>query len=157
LIYSIVSKSWITVPMLLRSLALLVATALSLAACVTTAKEAHLKDGYRLLSGAEIKELVIGRTVEGRYINRKGTWAEFHAPGGVVSNIESDGTHLGTWEIRGNEICYSFPDEPIPNCIEVAEKRGGYVHFLANGPYRGNLGGEWISITPGNVKNLPLE
>ena len=135
---------------------------LPLSACAT-AKDRYLEDGYRFLSGSETAELVSGKTVEGRYINRSGTWADFHVPGGRVSSIESDGTHLGSWEIEGNEICYTYPDEhpespvPLPNCIEVAEKDGRYVHFLANGPYRGNLGGEWISITPGNVKNLPLD
>lgn len=143
--------------MRLRSLAFVVATALPLAACATTKKAQYVEDGYRLLSGVEIRELVAAKTVEGRYINRKGTWADYHVPDGVVASSEEDGTHFGTWEIRGSEICYSYPDEPIPNCIEVAERDGSYIHFLANGPYRGNLGGEWISITPGNVKNLRLE
>lgn len=144
-------------------LAALAAIALLLTACATTQKEQYVDDGYRLLSGTEVRELVSGRTVEGRYISRKGTWADFHVVDGRVSSIESDGTHLGTWEIRGDEICYTYPDEhpespvPIPNCLWIAEKDGLYVHFLANGPDRGRLGGEWVSITPGNVKNLPLE
>jgi hypothetical protein len=148
--------------MRLRSLALL-SLLLVLSACATTDKEAYLKDGYRLLSGAETKELVSGNTVEGVYINRKGTWADYHAPDGRVGSGESDGTHVGTWEIVGDEICYTYPDEhpelptPLPNCEQVAEKDGRYIHFLANGPRRGDLGGEWIGVTPGNVKNLPLE
>jgi hypothetical protein len=149
--------------MRLHTLTLLAATVLPLAACVTTAKEQYVKDGYRLLSGAEIRELVSGKTVEGRYISRSGTWADFHVPDGRVSSVESDGTHIGTWAIEGDDICYTYPDEhpesavPMPNCLSLAEKDARYVHFLANGPYRGNLGGEWVSITPGNVKNLPLE
>jgi hypothetical protein len=134
----------------------LLSALLALAACATV-KDRYAEDGYRFLSGAETRELVSGKTVEGRYINRNGTWADYHAPEGRVSSIESDGTHFGSWEIDGDEICYSYPDEPIRNCLAVAEKDGSYVHFLANGPYSGNLGGEWISVTPGNVKNLPLE
>jgi hypothetical protein len=142
--------------MRIRSLALLAVCTLPLAACAT-AKERYREDGYRFLTGSEVRELVSGNTVEGRYINRSGTWADYHAPEGIVSSFDNGSGYLGTWEIRDDEICYDYSDEPIPNCLEVAEKDGSYVHFLANGPYRGNLGGEWTGVTPGNVKNLPLE
>ena len=144
-------------PMRPRSLLFLASIALLLVACATTAKQRYAQDGYRFLTGAEIAELVTGNTVEGRYKNRSGTWADYHAPEGIVSSFDNGSIFLGTWEIDGDDICYSFPDEAIRNCVDVAEKDGRYVHFLANGPYRDNLGGEWTSITPGNVKNLPLD
>ena len=136
----------------LAALALLVIVA----ACAS-ARDRYVQDGYRFLSGPEIAALVTGNTVEGRYKNRSGTWTDYHDPAGIVSSIDQGSNYLGTWEIDGDEICYSFPDEPIRNCLDVAEKGDHHVHFLANGPYRGNLGGEWTAVTPGNVKNLPLE
>jgi hypothetical protein len=132
---------------------------LLVSACAT-AKDRYLEDGYRLLSGAEIRTLVSGHTVEGRYVSRSGMWVDFHVPDGRVSSIENDGTHyFGTWEIEGDLLCYTYPKAPIPlpKCIELAEKDGHYVDFRTSGPTYGKLGGEWISITPGNVKNLPLE
>jgi len=138
------------------SLALLAACAFTLAACVT-ARERYLDDGYRFLTGTEVKQLVSGNTVEGRYINRSGTWSDYHDPSGTVTSVDQGSGYIGSWEIDGDEICYSYADEPIRNCLEVAEKSGSYVHFLANGPYSGNLGGDWISVTPGNVKSLPVE
>lgn len=139
----------------------LISVALLLAACAS-AKDRYVENGYRLLSGAETRDLVSGKTVEGRYMNRVGLWTDFHSPDGRVGSREGDGDHVGTWEIRGDEICYTYPDEhpelsaPLPNCEWVAEKNGRYVHFLANGPKRGDLGGQWMNITPGNPKNLPL-
>jgi len=145
----------------LRPLALL-AAALLLTACAN-AKDRYLADGYRFLSGAELQELVTGKTVEGRYINRVGLWTDYHLPDGRVASREPDGMHYGTWEIRGDELCYTYPDRnpgapnTTPSCAEVGEKDGRYINITTTGRHAGKLGGQWIGVHPGNSEDLPLE
>ncbi|MPZ08903.1 MAG: hypothetical protein GEU89_01670 [Kiloniellaceae bacterium] len=146
----------------MRSLtvALLACSAVALSACVTTVKEQHLQDGYRLLSGSEITTLVSGQTVEGRYGDGHGTYIDFRAADGRLSTLEPSGkTYIGTWEVEDDLLCLTYPTVPvpIPKCLEIAEKDGHYVEFRISGPAAGKLGAEYVSIIPGNIKNLPLE
>ncbi|GAB4354678.1 MAG: hypothetical protein Kow00114_04610 [Kiloniellaceae bacterium] len=143
-----------------RTLAVLGTAATLLAACVTTAKDRYVEDGYRLLSGSEIAALVSGKTIEGRYGDGSGIYVDFRAANGRLSTLEPSGkTYIGTWEIDGNRLCLTYPTgaNPLPKCVEIAEKDGHYVEFRTGGPTLGKLGSEYVSITPGNVKNLPLE
>lgn len=146
--------------MKLRTLAFLGITATLLSACVTTAKEQYIENGYRLLSGDEIRTLIAGKTFEGRYADDGSVYIDFRAADGRLSTLEPSGkTYIGTWEIEGNRLCLTYPTAPIPlpKCLEIAEKNGHYAEFRTSGPTMGKLGAEYISITPGNVKNLPLE
>lgn len=145
--------------MRLRSLALLAATSLLLAACAT-AKDTYLKEGYRLLSGAEIVQLVSDHTVEGRYGATGREFVDYFAPDGRISTIEPGGLWLiGSWSVEGDLLCFTYPkgEGTFPKCVEVAGKDGHYVELWMREPRVGALGAELTNITPGNVKNLPLE
>jgi hypothetical protein len=147
-------------PMRLRSLALLAAATLSLAACVTTAKERYLEEGYRLLSGAEIVQLVSDHTVEGRYGATGRAFVDYFAPDGRISTIEPGNLRLiGSWSVDGDLLCFTYPtgEGVFPKCVEVAGKDGHYVELWMREPRVGALGAELTNITPGNVNILPLE
>jgi len=103
---------------------------------------------------------VSGKTIEGRYGDGSGVYFDFRAADGRLSTLEPSGkTYIGTWKIDGNSLCLTYPTgaNPLPKCVEIAEKDGHYVEFRTSGPSAGKLGSEYISITPGNVKPLPLE
>jgi hypothetical protein len=145
-------------PMRLRSLVLLAVGALTLTACAT-AKDSHLKDGYRLLSGDEIQALHIDRTYEVELASGRSAVA-FYAANGRSTYTRSDGrANIGVWEIRGDHVCYIYQAVPgtEENCHSMAEKEGRYVFFKEFHGKNGDLSAEVVSITPGNVKNLPLE
>lgn len=146
--------------MRLHTLAFLAAIALSLAACIATTKEQYVKDGYRMLAGAEIIELVSGKTVEARYGSTGRKFVDYFAPDGRISTREpSTQTYIGSWEVSADLLCFTYPTGTgaFTKCVEMAEKDGHYVQFRTAGPAYGKLGAKLTSITPGNVKNLPLE
>jgi hypothetical protein len=139
-------------------LAAFAATALLLAACAT-AKDSYLKDGYRLLSGDEIRALHLDRTYEVKLASGR-TAVAFYAANGRSTYRRSDGrANVGVWEIRGDHVCYVYQAVPgtEENCHSLAEKDGRYVFFKEFHGKNGELSAEVISITPGNVKSLPLE
>ena len=125
------------------------------------AKEAYLERGYRQLTGAEIRDLITGNTVEGRYNYDAGTFVEFYAPDGRVTTLISDkDIYRGRWSIDGDRLCFIYPEngDATPRCIEQMMKGGHILDFRTDGPTFGEYWfSETVSITPGNVKNLPLE
>ena len=144
--------------MRLRSITLLAAAALLLAACAT-AKDSHVKDGYRLVSGDEIRLLHLDRTYEVKLASGL-TAIAFYAANGRATYRRSDGrANVGVWEIRGDHVCYVYQAVPgtEDNCHSLAEKNGDYVFFKEFHGKNGDLSAEVVSIAPGNVKNLPLE
>lgn len=144
--------------MRLRTLALISVTALALAACAT-AKDDSLKSGYRLLSGEEIRALHLDRTYEVNLASGR-TAIAFYAANGRSTYRRSDGrANLGVWEIRGDHVCYVYQAVPGTelNCHSMAEREGQYLFFKEIHGKNGDLSAEVVSITSGNVKNLPLE
>jgi hypothetical protein len=142
----------------LRSLSMLLTSLLTLAACAT-AKERSLEDGYRLLSGEEIRALHVDRTYEVNLASGR-TLVAFYAANGRATYRRSDGVaNLGVWEIRGDLVCYVYQAVPgtEDNCHSLAEKNGQYVFFKEFHGKNGDLSAEVVRLTPGNVKNLPLE
>lgn len=128
-----------------------------LAGCAT-AKEQHLQDGYRLMTGDEIASVFSGQTVEGRYGDGSETFVEYRSADGRVTTIESDGdTYYGTWKIDGDRLCFVYVDFPVNKCSDVLTKDGRYVEFRIGGWTYGRFGTEITGIQPGNVKNLPLK
>ncbi len=146
--------------MKLRIFAVLGLATAVLSACIATTKERYMEDGYYLLSGAEISELVSDRTVEGLYGSGAGSFVEYYAPDGRISTKEpSTQGYIGTWEVDGDLLCFTYPTGTgsFPKCVEMAVKKGHYVQFRTSGPAYGKLGAKLTKVTPGNVKNLPLE
>ena len=158
-----------------QSLAVLLSALLVLSACAeqsgptlavpeNPAKAAFLDKGYRQLTGAEIRELVSGNTVEGRYNFDTGTFVDFYAPDGRITSLlnlrNGEELYQGRWSIDGERLCFVFPenDSSAPLCIEQLEKDGHIVDFRTEGVTFGKYYySETLSFTPGNVKNLPLE
>ncbi|WP_422365409.1 hypothetical protein [Pelagibius sp.] len=133
--------------------ALLVA---GLAACAT-AKEQHLQDGFRVMTGEEIVSVFSGQTVEGRYSDGRGVFVEFRSADGRLTTIESDGrTYHGTWSVDGDWLCFIYTDFPVKKCVEVLTKDGRYVDIRTGGREFGKFT-DITSIQPGNVNNLPLK
>jgi hypothetical protein len=134
-------------------------TALLLLSACATAKEKHLADGFRLLSGDEIRALHLDKTHEVKLPSGKMAVDYFTADGRSTFQRSDGVADQGTWEIRGDRVCYVYPKVPATarNCYTVAMKDGRYVLFKEFPDTKGTLGAEVISITAGNVKNLPLE
>jgi hypothetical protein len=147
--------------LVLALLAFCAAAPPAVSAPVNPAKEAYLDKGYRPLTGAEIRELVSGNTVEGRYNYDVGTFAEFYAPDGRVTTlVNGKDLYRGKWSIEGDRLCFIYPEDgdATLRCIEQVMKDGHILDFRTDGPTFGEYwSSETVSITPGNVKNLPLE
>lgn len=140
-------------------IAALLPIALALSACVTTAKEQHLADGYRLLSVDEIRSLHLDKTHELNLAGGK-TAIDFYTADGRSTFQRSDGVvDQGRWEIRGDRICYVYPKIPgtSENCHSWAVKDGRYVSFKEFHGKKGAFSAEVLSIESGNTQNLPLE
>lgn len=141
----------------LRMLGIAFVTA-TLAGCVT-AKERHLEDGYHLLAADEIRQLHQDVTHEVELASGKSA-VNFFTSDGRSTFRRSDGVEdQGNWEIRDQSVCYVYPSKlaTLENCFSVAVKDGSYVLFKEFFEKEGDLGAQVISITPGNVKNLPLK
>ena len=131
--------------------------AAGLAGC-TTAKEQHLENGFRVMTGEEITSVFSGQTVEGRYGDGSGTFVEYRSADGRLTTVEpSRRTYYGTWEIDDDWLCFIYADSPKRRCVEVVTKDGQYIEFRTGGPSYGKVGAEIISIQPGNVRDLPLK
>jgi hypothetical protein len=59
------------------------------------------------LTGDAIRSAIIGNTVQGS-MNASGGYAEYYAPGGAIKAVD----YAGSWDINGNEMCFSYGDDP---------------------------------------------
>jgi hypothetical protein len=161
--------------MCLRSLALFAATALVLTACAESGSQdgengsngrvgillpqaagPQYRDNVRSLDGPQSVTLVAGNTVQGRYTDIPGTFIDYFAPDGRLVSVEPDGKiYRGTWKARYTQFCvrYDAPKPPHLLCFDFFEKDGRYSSFRPGGAGFFDIS----TITPGNVKNLPLE
>jgi hypothetical protein len=162
-------------PMRLRSLALLAAAALVFTACAESgsrygesgsngrvgimpsqAAGPQYRDNVRSLDGPQSVELAAGKTVVGRYTETPGIFVDYYAPDGRLVSLEPDGTiYRGIWKARYTQFCvqYDPPKPPHLLCFSFFEKDGRYSSFRPGGVGFYDID----SVTPGNVKNLPLE
>jgi len=152
--------------MKLRSFAVLGLAAALLCACVE--KKEGLRYGYsadnrteyrtaeRSLDGPQTVELVSGNTVTGHYSVTEGTFVDYFAPDGRLVSREPDGTvYQGTWSARYTQFCtqHDNPARPHQYCFNFYEADSRYSWFRPGGQGFYDVD----SITPGNVKNLPLQ
>lgn len=163
--------------MRLHSLALLGATAALMAACAESGTQhsqsgfdlrigvmpsatagAKYRENVRSLDGPQSVALVTGNTVAGRYTDTPGTFFDYFAPDGRFVSLEPDGAvYPGRWKARYTEFCIEYDSHPhlaYQRCFSFFESGDG--RFTSFRP--GGTGFYDIDIiTPGNVKDLPLE
>lgn len=86
----------------IKNFALILALA-SLAGCGTTEKAMQEK-GVTPLSGTELRELLVGSTMNYRNTNGIVSTVNFRADGSAAVSWAS-GSDIGTWRIAGNTFC----------------------------------------------------
>ncbi len=98
------------------------------------------------VTGAAAWARLLGNTIVGRVAGD--SFAEYFDPGGSVRYVDKDGVSTGTWAVKGDRVCFAFPEEDERSCdgFEVAgtigtstDDDGTAVHF---------------DIQPGNSKGL---
>lgn len=101
-------------------------------ACLIGAAALAGEDG-RELSGAELLEILPGKTLNG--FSRNGEWRWKLKAGGVGLQIwDNGGAHQMTWSVRDNKLCHIFKDGRKPgkeNCRSVRHN-GGNSYVIIN-------------------------
>ena len=93
------------------------------------------------LTGAGIRALVVGNTVQGT-METSGGYAEFYRPDGTIKAA----TYSGTWSIEGDSFCTQVGADPR-ECWQGA-KAGDEIHWLKDGKLDGTG-----KVMPGNPNN----
>jgi hypothetical protein len=109
------------------------------------------------LSGAEIKDLITGKSVylETTAASVTGT------PGHGVIYYSADGTALyktpkgvmwhGTWSIKDNSACVDWKEQPNNGCVKY-DKQGDTISIVT--ATTGQTRAKVVKIAPGNAENL---
>ena len=90
------------------------------------------------LNGAQIREAVVGNTVQGT-MEGTGDYAEFYLPDGTIRAQ----TYSGNWTIEGDQMCFQYGSDP-KMCWEVA-KEGDTLQWIRDGKVEGTG-----TVAPGN-------
>jgi len=115
-----------------------------IAVCVATAGLVLLvgtATADEALSGASLRALIVGNTVQGT-METSGGYAEFYRPDGTIKAA----TYSGTWTIEGDAFCTQVGADPR-ECWQGA-KAGDEIHWLRDGRLDGTG-----TVTPGNPNN----
>jgi hypothetical protein len=75
---------------------------------------AHGADRFTRLSGAQI-----ATTLGGMQFTEAARRRDIFQTDGTLRRDETGGTRLGTWWIRGSELCIDFGNDGDTNCFEV--------------------------------------
>ena len=82
------------------------------------------------LSGAQIRQAVVGNTVQGT-MEGSGDYAEFYGQDGTIKAQ----TYSGAWTIEGDEMCFQYGSDPR-QCWEVA-REGDTLQWIKDGKVEG--------------------
>ena len=93
------------------------------------------------LSGAQIRQAVVGNTVQGT-MEGSGDYAEFYEQDGTIKAQ----TYSGAWTIEGDEMCFQYGSDPR-QCWEVA-REGDTLQWIKDGKVDGTG-----TLAPGNPHN----
>ncbi len=63
----------------------------------------------RSLTGDQIKQLIIGKTITGVQDNAR--YSEYLDPQGTISGDSEGEDYFGRWRISGNELCFRYAGE----------------------------------------------
>ena len=121
--------------------AALVAVALAIVAVGTWKVEKSRDAGS--LTGAEIRELVAGNTVQGP------KFTEYYDPIGAVrgQEVEEDDKYEGSWRVDGDKLCVDFPSHSYSNCVTIVRLQGSEYDFVSDRPNK-------RTVISGNPKHL---
>jgi hypothetical protein len=87
---------------------LLAASGLLSAGAILALPAASEEPRWGDMSGAEIRSLVSGNTVTGRYADGA-PFSEWHLPDGrVFGHNNREAVDQGCWDTRGNQVCYYY-------------------------------------------------
>ncbi|MCW2273251.1 hypothetical protein GJ654_03960 [Rhodoblastus acidophilus] len=99
------------------------------------------------LTGLAAWSALVGNTISGKDSDGL-PLSEFYAPNGVVKQLDDDETATGKWILRGENVCFIFPDEKEESCYKV-EVAGDIATFIDE-----DGDGKRYKILKGNAKNL---
>jgi hypothetical protein len=81
-------------------------------------------DDMRLLSGEEIRQEIIGNTVDGQMGS---PFTEFYSPDGAIKGVSGEGRYEGSWSIDKDMLCLVY-SEPF-GCRRIG-LAGDVVSFI---------------------------
>jgi hypothetical protein len=80
-----------------------------IALVVATAGFARSPSGAGHLSGAQIRQTLIGKTLSG--VDKGESYSESLNPDGTIAGHSASGDYSGRWRITGNQICFFYEEE----------------------------------------------
>jgi len=84
----------------------------AIALVLSTAAFAQSPPGAGQLSGAQIRQLLIGKTLSG--VDKGESYSESLNPDGTIAGHSASGDYSGKWQITGNQICFFYEGETEP-------------------------------------------
>src|SRR6516225_10814994 len=76
---------------------------------LSTAAIARSPSGAGYLSGAQIQQALIGKTLSG--VEKGESYSEALNPDGTIAGHSPSGDYSGKWRIAGNQICFLYEGE----------------------------------------------
>jgi hypothetical protein len=83
-------------------------------AALASGLAARAEDQFKLFDEKQIRARVVGKDItDGPH------WSMYLRPDGVLVGAESGSSWNGSWNIRENKLCLSYPSSPAPECNHV--------------------------------------
>jgi hypothetical protein len=120
------------------------------------ARRTELKDDDAILANVldadRLKTLIVGNTMQGEYINHK-KWMEHYAPDGTLrGKADQLGAFTGSYELKGNTICYHYQDNSDWDWCAQVSIVGETIRFLEDGKLVSDESNtRWLQGNPNNL------
>ena len=88
---------------------------------------------YRVLSGAEIGQMISGNTVQGT-MAAGGPYREFYLPDGTLRGSNYD----GRWSLVGDTLCFSYDPKTEAQCWGAKISQSGEISWMKDNVVDGN-------------------
>ena len=98
----------------------------------------------RVLSGAEVAQMIAGNTVEGT-MAAGGPYREFYLPDGTLRGSNYD----GRWSVVADTLCFTYDATTPAQCWSARISRANEISWIRNGIVDGNG-----IVQPGNPANF---
>jgi hypothetical protein len=107
---------------------------------------------HHLLSGAELRQRLVGNTITGEYDDGD-TWAAYYAPDGWVHGFDAKtGLSMGKYAFQGDLVCYDYGRKDYNYCTQIS-LIGDQVNFVRKGRVE-NDGNRNQKLVSGNSEDL---